>query len=146
MTVTTAAAEGLAGKLARVLEPAELAELAALIGPAPGEHAVCADMARALVADAAGRGRAEGWLRCRAEDKAAAAGLYADLRLERARWAVLCARCSRAGRRDPRCRDCQDGSRASFGAPRPGDYGGGPVPWEPALWLVTGRARWYDRH
>jgi hypothetical protein len=120
-------ASGLAARLAEVLEPGELAELAQLIGPGPREHAVCAQVTGQLVAAALERGRAEGWLRCMAEHKAVQQGIYRDLKLERVRWARLCAGCAAGGRRRPRCKDCQDGTRSTFGRPVPGDYPGGPV-------------------
>jgi hypothetical protein len=124
-------AGGLAARLAEVLEPGELAELAELIGP--GGHDVCAEVTRGLVAAALERGRAEGWLRCMGEHKAVQQGVYRDLKLERVRWARLCPACAAEGRRRPRCQDCLDGTRSTFGRPVPGDYQGGPV----TAWLVV---------
>jgi hypothetical protein len=119
---------GLAARLAEVLTAAELAELAALIGPDEREHAVCAEVTGWLVAEALERGRAQGWLRCMGEIKAIDAGLVADLKQERVRWHRCCPACVRAARCRPRCKDCRAGSRVDFGKPMPGEYAGGPVP------------------
>jgi hypothetical protein len=119
---------GLAGRLADLLTPAELAELAQLIGPSQRDLDVWADMTRQVAADALNRGRAEGWVRCNSEHKAVQQGLVMDLRLERRRWRRVCAECRRRPVPRERCRDCQDGPRVQFATPQPGEYRGGPVP------------------
>jgi hypothetical protein len=130
LTLTDVAAgpsRALADRLAAVLTAGELAELAQLIGPDPREHDMCAAAVRHRAGEALERGRAEGWVRCNNEHKAAQLGIFHDLRQERRRWRRVCVACRRLPSPRPQCRDCQDGPRVRFAELVAGEYGGGPV-------------------